>query len=62
MANSGLRIGLLLTALGGCDAGGDGLAKSTVTVKLPVARPAEPAPGFSFQGSKATAAAKAPLQ
>jgi hypothetical protein len=56
MANSGLRIGLLLMALGGCDASGDGLAQRTVTVKLPEARPAAPAPGFSFDGSKAPAA------
>jgi len=54
MASFALRAGLIALALDGCDAGGDGLAQRTVTVKLPPARPAGPAPGFSFEGSKAT--------
>jgi hypothetical protein len=55
MARIVLSAALAALALGGCDAGGDGLAKRTVTVKLPPARPAGPAPGFSFEGSKAAA-------
>jgi hypothetical protein len=47
-----LRAWLLALALGGCDAGRHPAAKGAVTVKLPAARPAEPAPGFSFENSK----------
>ena len=50
-----LRIWLVALALGGCDAGGDAAAQSAITVKLPAARPAEPAPGFSFEETKAGA-------
>ena len=56
------RIGLAAVALGGCDAGGDGLAQRTVTVKLPAARSAEPAPGFTFEGSKAVPKVKTESQ
>jgi hypothetical protein len=56
------RIGLLLAALTGCDVGGDGLSQRTVTVKLPAARSAEPAPGFTFEGSKTGTKAKTESQ
>jgi hypothetical protein len=49
----GLRIWLVALALGGCDAGREAAARSAITVKLPAARPAEPAPGFSFEDRKA---------
>jgi hypothetical protein len=48
----GLRIWLVALALGGCDAGRDAAAQSAITVKLPAARPAEPAPGFSLEDRK----------
>ena len=51
MTNTVLRAGLAALALGGCDSGRDTAAQSAVTVKLPPARPAEPAPGFSFENS-----------
>jgi hypothetical protein len=51
MTNLALRAGLVVLALGGCDAGRDAAAQSAITVKLPPARPAEPAPGFSFENS-----------
>lgn len=55
MTDLALRIWLLALALGGCDVGRDAAAQSAITVKLPAARPAEPAPGFSFEDSKAGA-------
>jgi hypothetical protein len=58
MANFALRIWLLALALSGCDARRDAAAQSAITVKLPAARPAEPAPGFSFEDSKAEPAAR----
>jgi len=51
MTNTVLRAGLVALALGGCDADRHAAAQSAVTVKLPPARPAEPAPGFSFENS-----------
>jgi hypothetical protein len=35
-----------------CDAQGDSLAQSSVTVKLPPARPHVPAPAFSFKAPR----------
>jgi hypothetical protein len=58
MTNLTLRIWLLALALGGCDASRDASAQSAITVKLPAARPAEPAPGFSFEDRKAEQAAR----
>ncbi len=52
MTNPALKMWLVALALGGCDAGRDAAAQSAITVKLPAARPAEPAPGFSLEGSK----------
>lgn len=60
MTNLTLRIGLLALALGGCDVSRDAQAQSAITVKLPAARPAEPAPGFSFEDSKAEPARQEP--
>ncbi len=53
IANPALRLWLVPLALGGCDAGRDAAAQSAITIKLPAARPAEPAPGFSVEGAKA---------
>jgi hypothetical protein len=58
MTSLTLRTGLVALALGGCDAGRDAAAQSAVTVKLPAARPAEPAPAFSFENSKAASATR----
>ena len=55
MTNPASRLWLLALALGGCDAGRDAAAQSEITVKLPAARPAEPAPGFSIEDLKAGA-------
>lgn len=54
MANFALRAAALALALAvaGCDARSDIAANSSVTVKLPPARPAVATPGFAFQGAK----------
>ena len=51
MTGPALKISLVALALGGCDAGRDAATQSAITVKLPAARPAEPAPGFSLENS-----------
>ena len=56
MADRILRLGLLAFALGGCDPLSAAVDRSAITVKLPPARPAAPAPGFAFADPKAEAA------
>jgi hypothetical protein len=50
MAHYGLRAAaaLLPLTVGACDGLPHKAARSSVTVKLPPARPAAPAPGFAF--------------
>jgi hypothetical protein len=44
-------LALALAATGGCDARQEIAASGSVTVKLPPARPALSAPGFSFRSA-----------